>query len=221
MARSTTTRPQTPKTRRSGKPLHTRRDLSIKLRRSCVDPSYEKLEHARAVRAAIGFPDDWDPTDQAAAALVEMLDDMFVAEMEELREFELDLERRERERQAFEDLMDLEDSLERPCTCIGPCFYGSALHPTKKEKELFAAAIKETDTPKAAPMSDKEHEMRSHIMMPSVVHKPRPREDKGPNPYRTPRLNQGVGLRQFAGADAEATGYVRTGRARIVTGGSV
>lgn len=196
MARSTTTRPQAPKTRHGGKPLHTRRDLSIKLRRSWIDPYDGPFATPRAKREAIGFADDWDQTDQAAAALDEIFDDMFAADLEELRE--LDLERRARERQALADLMEIEDSLERPCTCIGPCFYGSALHPTKKEKEMFATAIATTDSVQSRNAAARRLILGKPKLNPAAGKQFRPEPVKG-NP----------------GAPG------RKGRARIVTGGSI
>ena len=51
--------------------------------------------------------------------------------------------RRQREREAFEELRRLFD--DEPCTCIGPCLYPQgAKHPTTEQKRRFARALEDT-----------------------------------------------------------------------------
>jgi hypothetical protein len=115
----------------------------------------------------------------------------------------------------LQEILDNEGSLERPCTCIGPCFYGSALHPTKEEKEMFATAIKETDKP--MPQWEREllgggpsglQDWRNAAARKLILGKP--------------KLNPAAG-KQFRAEPVKGNPGApgRKGRARIITGRSI
>ncbi len=195
MARTTSTRAQAQKIRHGGKPLHTRRDLTVAFRRKWYKEVLPK---------DLGPSDNWDTTDHAADALQEILDEEWLREEEELREFAKDLEeqreraaanRRRRELEAAEELL-------RDASRPSRGAFSSENRNSPKENDT-------TDELSCA----REREFSSHVGWPSPAHKPRKPLPTDPvNPYGKPRFKGNVPT-QFRSTDpVGGMSYVRSGK---------
>lgn len=213
MVRSTTTRPQAPSYKELcairfqvnlGYRVDDKSHSYLRKREQEQDADWENYFTKRARQFSNGFPDEWDPEvldvlneygetpEEAYDRYISELDNdsvdtlLFNEWRAEERAAQLRLER-EWARESYRDF-------ERPCTCIGPCIYPKgALHPTQKEKEVFATAISKPNRLSRRELDQREFARRHQR-----------------------KLNAGPGLKQFStpASVGQQIGYVPGSRKR-------